>query len=355
MKIKNPISKVNYAVVGLNFGIQHFEPILKNPRAGLLGCCDLSPEKLDAAGKLAAEMGVNPEKMLLTDKYEEILASKEIDAVLLALPTPCHAEFSMKALEAGKHVFCEKPLAESLDKALKVRERINKAGRVFQLGYCVRSSPFHKKCLEIINGGSIGRVTNVWWNMFADTKVRGWRAERKFHGGKLFDCGCHYLDILTLWAGARPLRVCAFGNPLGTTGPNEKDIPEIAALIIEFENGVKASYNLSQHSPNYQNSTCGIVGTNGKIEGEPYYPEKSGSLNVHANGGLYKYNIVINGEMASHGHLGFDEQHDVFIDAILKGTPSACSVDEGLGVEYLLHAIDKSISEDRVVYLREIT
>lgn len=347
-------TKVNYAVVGLNFGIQHLDPILKNPRAALRGCCDLSPEKLEIAAKQISHSVADPEKILFTGNYAEILASAEIDAVLLALPTPYHAEFSIKALEAGKHVFCEKPLAESLDKALDVQKSVKNSEKVFQLGYCVRSSPFHRKCIEIINGGSIGKVTNVWWNMFADTKDKGWRAKRKYHGGKLLDCGCHYLDILSLWAGAKPLRVCAFGNPLGKTGPNPNDIPEVAALIIDFENGVKASYNLSQHSPNCQNSTCGIVGTNGKIEGEPYYPEKAGSLNVHANGGLYKYNIVINGEMASHGHLGFDEQHDVFIDAILKGTPPACSVDEGLGVEHLLHAIDKSITEERVVYLKEI-
>ncbi len=347
--------KLNYAVVGLNLGLEHVVSILKNPRAVLVGCCDLSVERLADAAHVAAKMGANPEKIIFTDKYEEILASKEIDAILIALPTSLHTDFSIKAMEAGKHVFCEKPLAESLEQALKIRECVKKTGKVFQMGYCVRSSAFHKKCLEIINGGSIGKVTNVWWNMFANYKDTGWRADRKCHGGKLFDCGCHYLDILTLWAGAAPLRVCAFGNPLGATGPNKNDLPEIVSVIIEFENGVKASFNLSQHSVNCQGSTCGVAGTNGKIEGDPYYPEKSGSLNVHANGGLYKYNIVINGEMASQGHLGFNEQHDTFIDAVFKDIPPACSVDEGIKNEYLLHAIDRSITEDRVVYLQEIS
>ena len=347
-------TKLRYSIVGLNLGLEHIEPIVRNPRATLAGCCDIDGERLEAAAKLMVKLGVDTGKTLLTRKYEDILAAQDIDAVLLALPTPLHAEFSIKALEAGKHVFSEKPLADTLEKARKIQACAKKSDKVFQLGYCVRSSPFHKKCLEIINDSSIGAVTNVWWNMFTHMRLAGWRTERKNHGGKLLDCGCHYLDILTLWAGAPPFRVCAFGNRLDVAGPNANDIPEIAAVIIEFENGVKATFNLSQHSRNVQNSTCGIAGTNGKIEGEPYYPEKAGSLNVHAHGGLYKQSIVINGEMTSCGHLGFAEQHDAFIDAVFKGMPPACSVQEGLEIEYLLHAIDKSIAEDRVVYLKEV-
>lgn len=347
------INTVRYAVVGLNLGMEHIRAILKNPKAKLTACCDINTLKLNEIKSFLQQSDKNDRNIFFTEKYEDILNSNIVDAILIALPTNLHADFSIKALQADKHVFCEKPLTESLNNAFRIHEYVRKTRKIFQLGYCVRSSPFHKKCLEIINGGSIGKVTNVWWNMFVNTKNNGWRTERKYHGGKLFDCGCHYLDILTLWANASVLRVCAFGNPLGATGPNKKDIPEIAAIIIEFGNGVKASFLLSQHSANCQNSTCGIVGTNGKIEGDPYYPEKAGSLSVHANDGLYKYKIIINGEMTSSGHLGFMEQHDSFINAILNGTPPACSIGDGIQILRLMHAIDKSISTGRTIYIKK--
>jgi myo-inositol 2-dehydrogenase/D-chiro-inositol 1-dehydrogenase len=345
---------VKYAIVGLNLGLDHIKPILKNPRADLLGCFDLDDEKLEKARNLVEEHGGSREKTIFTNNYEELLSNDEINAILIALPTKLHAEFSIKAMLAGKHVFCEKPLSESLEKAREIRETVKKTGKVFQLGYCVRSSPFHKKCMEIMQSGTIGQVTNLYWNMYSYCPFTDWRADRKQRGGKLFDCACHYLDLLSIWAGAKPFRLCAFGAPLGEKGKDSDKIPEVASVMIEFENGVKASYNLSQVSRNAQNSTCGIAASNGKIEADPFFPEKAGSMTVHSEGGLYKSTIVINGEKTSRGHLGFTEQHDPFIDAINKGTPPACGIDEGIEIDRLMSAIDKSIAEGRVVHLEEI-
>ena len=334
--------KVTYAVIGLAHGHEHVRAIMENPKAELVICCDLDEEKFK-------KMNL-PESVQFTKNFEDILNMKDLDAAVVALPTPLHTEYSIRLMEAGKHVLCEKPLAQNVDEGLKICEAIKRTGRIFQLGYEVRYSPFQEKMLEVSRNGDIGKVTNVWWNMFARTANDGWRSSRKMRGGKIFDCGCHYYNILETWAGAPVKRLCAFGNLLGKTGPCVDEIPESAIIVFEYENGVRGVFNLSDKCPNMQSSTCGIAGTGGKIEADPYYPYYAGSLKVHANGGKYQYQIDISGPKHPK-HLGFDEQHESFISAILNGTEVKVTAEQGIQVNRILDAIDKSLATGSVVEL----
>ncbi len=333
---------VRYGVIGLTHGHEHVQAIMENPKAELIVCCDLDESKFRKLNL--------PEQVLFTKNFEDILNMQDLDAVVVALPTPLHAEYSIRLMEAGKHVLCEKPIAVNVEEGLKICEAVKRTGRIFQLGYEVRYSPFQEKVLEVSRSGDIGKVTNVWWNMFTKKANDGWRANRKLRGGKIFDCACHYYNILETWAGAPVKRLCAFGNLIGKTGPCADEIPETAIVMFEYENGVRGVFNLSDSCPNVQNSICGIAGTNGKIDADPYYPYYAGSLKVHAHGGKYQTQIDIKGP-ASPKHLGFDEQHDSFISAILHGTEVVVTAEQGVQVNRILDAIDQSLATGNVVEL----
>ena len=335
---------VRYGVAGLKHGREHVDAILANPRAELIMCCDLD-EVLFHSLKL-------PQKIAFTKNFEEMIRRDDLDAIVISLPTPLHAEYSIRSMEAGKHVLCEKPLALSVEEGQRICEAIRRTGKIFQLGYEVRYSPFQQKMLEISQKGDIGVVTNVWWNMFCHYTNKGWRNERKSLGGKLFDCGCHYYDLLETWAGAPVKRLCVFGNEIGLAGPTADGLPQTAIVMFEYANGVRGVFNLSECCPNLQNSTCGIAGTNGKIEADPYYPHQAGSLDVHAQGGKFRYQIQIQGHHSEYftaGHLGFYEQHEAFIASILDQEPVMVTAEQGIWLTKILDAIDRSLTTGNVV------
>ena len=347
------MDNVRYAIVGLKHGVGHAKPILANPRAELVAVCDKLPERLAEACSQPGMEGVRA-----FESYETMLAEAACDAVVIAVPTVAHCELSCKALAAGKHVLQEKPLALNLAEANTIADAARESGRVFQVGYEVRSSALVRKIREILDRGDLGDLVLVWWNMFTGVPSRDtdhWQFSRAMGGGKLFDCACHYLDLLMMWAGARFDRVCAFGGPPGSTGPNADDMPTVANIIVEFANGVRATYSLSSVSKATNDSAFGLVGTAGRIDGDPWLPEGAGSLRLYTECALYTADIRISGQLASRGHLGFAEQHDVFIDAILQGTASACTAEEAmLGLKLML-AIDRSIATGRIVTYDEMT
>lgn len=343
------MKKVRYGIVGLKHGSTHIHPIKMLPQAELVAVCDLNPRQLAAvrdANKLA-------ESQCYTN-LRDMLAREDIDAVVAATPPATHKEVALAVIKAGKHLFLEKPLAHSLADGKAIAAAAARARTVTQIGFCVRSSQLVDKCREIIASGQIGEVVLLWFNMFVpySPAAGDWRHNPELGGGKLFDCCCHYYDMMAYIAGGHYGRVCAFGGPIGGTGPLRKgQLPDVVNTIVEMDNGVKLTLNLSEVTKAPYHSFFGIAGTRGKIESDPWAPEGAGSLKVYSDEGLFTSNIVISGQHASTGHLGFLEQHKRFINTILARKANVCTAAEGLENLQLLDAILRSLKTGQVVKL----
>lgn len=346
------MEKVRYAVVGLRHGMEHIDVGLKNSRVEVVALCDRDTERTkQAVAHVRDVQGADVAgKISSFDDYQRMLAWGEFDAVIISTPVMAHKEMAIQAVKAQKHVLLEKPMTVTLAEALELRAACQGSRTICQVGYEVRSSQLVRKVMELIRSGKIGDVVFVWWHSFLMSEVRGWRSERKNMGGKLFDCCCHYWDILQLFAGARFHRVSAFGNKQGGIGPNADTIPNVATVNFEYQNGVKGNLSSSEISPTPETSLFGVVGTNGIIYGNPWRPEGAGSLDCYSEGCLYREQITINGTMASCGHLGFREQHDAFLNSILQGAPVVCTVDDGYEVVLLNTAVDQSIATGNVIF-----
>ena len=339
--------RIRYAVVGLNHGKSHVTQILKEARAELAAVCDQKDEAVNEALKLAPNArGFG--------RYDELLKWGGFDAVVIATPPFLHREMAAAAFKDGKHVLLEKPLAATLEDARAIVAAHRGCQTVCQVGYEVRSSQLVQRLLRLIRDGRLGDVVFVWWHMFLLTETHGWRAERNLGCGKLFDCCCHYWDILQLLAGARLHRVSAFGQEKGKIGPNANAIPTVATVNFEYENGVRGNLSLSEISPTPEWSLFGVVGTNGIVYGNPWRPEGAGSLDCYVDGGVYREQIVVNGDLASRGHLGFAEQHTAFLDAILDGKAVPCTLEDACEVAVVGAAIDRSLSTGNTVLRSEV-
>lgn len=345
---------LGYGVVGLAHGATHLGEIAKLEGAETVALCDLDTGRL---ARVADEHDI-PLPARYTE-YEAMLKHPGLDVVVIATPTRAHHALAEAAFEAGKHVFLEKPLTLTVAEGEALARRAEVAaekGVMSQVGYCVRSSALVGTCRDLLANGTVGEPVLLWYNMILDYRPEAgsWHTCRAEKGSKLFDCCCHYFDMMMLLAESRFDRVCAFGGPARRSGPNAADVPQVAHAILDLANGVKVTMNVSEVSPSPRTSFFGIACTRGTLEIDPYYPDGAGSIEVYAENGLYRNTIRFNPKKTSPGHLGFFEQHEVFLAAIREGTPVACTFREALELEYLNEALDRSLAEGRVVTREEV-
>ena len=147
---------------------------------------------------------------------EALLADETIDAVDICLPNDLHCEFASKAFEAGKHVFCEKPIALSLEEADAMIDAARRAGRFLMIGHVLRFWPEYIKAKQAIDAGQVGKSLAVsarrMVSLLAGTQGdRGWRHDARRSGGAVLDMQVHDLDSFCWFFGDRPESVFSRG------------------------------------------------------------------------------------------------------------------------------------------------
>ena len=142
--------------------------------------------------------------------YAELLADPEIDAVYNPLPNSLHCEWTIRALEAGKHVLCEKPLASNAEEARRMAAAAERAGRVLVEAFHWRYHPLAARMREIVDSGALGRVHHVEASFCFPLPMPGdirWRLD--LAGGATMDAGCYPVSMVRFLAGAEPEVVSA--------------------------------------------------------------------------------------------------------------------------------------------------
>ena len=184
----------------------HIRGILENENTELVAVCDVDPERL------AQEKEAHPWIRTYTD-FREVLACDDIDAVVVTAPDQWHCEMSVAALEAGKHVLCEKPMALSWDECRKMVRAAKASDRKFMVGQVCRYAPGFVRAHEMIERGDIGELFFVESEYAHDyAKIPGhggWRLDPRRHG--FLGGGCHAVDLLR-WMAGDPYEVFAYAN-----------------------------------------------------------------------------------------------------------------------------------------------
>jgi predicted dehydrogenase len=142
--------------------------------------------------------------------YDELVRDPDLDAVYNPLPNSLHCEWTIRALEAGKHVLCEKPLASNADEAARMAETAEKTGLVLMEAFHWRYHPLAARMREIVEGGELGRVEHVEASMCIPLILPGdIRYRLDLAGGALMDAGCYAVSAVRFLAGAEPEAVRA--------------------------------------------------------------------------------------------------------------------------------------------------
>lgn len=133
------------------------------------------------------------------ERADELIADKDVDLVSVCLPTHLHAEFAIKALKKGKHVFCEKPMAGSLEECDSMIEVAEKAGRKLMIGQCLRFWPEYELLKDYVENGKLGKLTGLFCFRGGGTPIwsaGNWLLQKDKSGGVLLDQHIHDIDTV---------------------------------------------------------------------------------------------------------------------------------------------------------------
>ena len=294
----------------------------------------IGSRNLDSAKKAATTLGI----MHAFGSYEEVVNRTDIDAVYIPLPNHLHVEWSIKAIRAGKHVLCEKPIGRNAEEARVVmREaQLHPELKVME-AFMYRFHPQTAALLELINEGAIGDVRNVQ-TMFSYYNVnpKDVRNQADIGGGGLLDIGCYCISYSRLLFGEEPLRVSATIE----YDPALK-VDRLVSAAIEFSKG-SATFTCSTQLPNSQHAK--IIGTRGIIDAPiPFTPPPDRPSRLIVASGPQEEVIAI--EPANHYTL----QGEAFSKSILDKTPVPTPFSDAIANMKVIDAIFESSRTGRWV------
>lgn len=240
--------KLKCGVIGFgNWGREITSTLGRLPHAEVAMVCDNYDPTLKRAAKAA------PRAKAVKD-FRRILDAAEIQAVLIATPSHLHKDIAVAALQAGKHVYCEAPLASTIDDARAIAKAAKAAPQqLFQAGLLYRSDPQRHFLLPFIRSGALGRTVMAraqWhkkqsWRGTSPNPAReqemNWRLSHATSAGLLGEYGIHQVDSASWFIGARPLSVTGFGSVL--FWKDGREVPDTIQAMFEYPNGVNLIYH----------------------------------------------------------------------------------------------------------------
>ncbi len=252
----------------------------ENPNIEVIACCDVLDFRLKEGLSIATRAKGYSD-------FQKMLQDKAIEAVIISTPFSTHDEIAVAALEAGKHVYCEKTMSKGITEIQNVINAYKKStGLVFQTGHQYHSSPLYQEAVRIIQGGYIGEVTAVHcqWNRNGDwrrpvpdpqfERMVNWRMYKEYSGGLVAELMSHQIDFVNWFSGSVPARFAGFGGI--DHWKDGRETYDNVHLLMEYPSGLDVSFSATTTNgfEDYQVKVLGskatmILGyTTGKIYAE---------------------------------------------------------------------------------------
>jgi len=323
--------QLGVALVGLGYYSEHLlAPALQETNhCRLAGIVTGTPEK----EKIWADKYNLPKESIYNyDNFDTIVNNKDIDIVYVVLPNSMHADFSIRAAKAGKHVICEKPMAVSVEECDAIMDACKKAGVKLSVGYRLHSEPYTKELMRIVKEKTYGEVRYVTAEAgyYSGSNPGQWRLDKKLSGGgALLNMGVYAIQSAIYGSGMNPIAVAA--QEFSTRPDYFKDTDETITAQLEFPNGAMGniftshSVNVNRHYTNFEK---------GWVE-----------LNPANNYG------PLSGKTSDDKILKFPHQSqqglqmDDFAKHIMQGTPNVAPGEMGKRDMIICEAIYQSIKE----------
>ncbi|AHJ96827.1 Gfo/Idh/MocA family protein [Hymenobacter swuensis] len=237
--------KLGFAIVGLGkFAQEQMMPAFKDCKhARITALVSGSPDK---AKKLAAEYGVEAKSIYSYDNFDSIKDNPAVDVVYIVLPVGLHAEYTVRAAKAGKHVLTEKPMANTPEDCQKMIDACKKANVKLMVAYRAQYEPFNLDAIARIRKGELGKVMQITADhgRIVDPtgdKADTWRIQKKLAGGgSLMDLGIYSLNATRYLTGEEPVEVTAL-EMSDKADPRFKEVEDRIHFTLRFPSGILAT------------------------------------------------------------------------------------------------------------------
>ncbi len=240
---QTPNKKIGYAVIGLGQIAGHFLPAAGSTTHSKITA--LVSGHRDKADRIAAQYGVPSNSIYNYENFDEIARNPSVDAVYVALPNSMHAEYTIRAAKAGKHVLCEKPMATSVAEAEQMIAACKAARVLLMIAYRCHYEPTNLKAIQLIRSGALGQVEAVESPFGFNIAPNQWRLSKKMAGGgPLFDVGIYSLNACRYLTAEEPEHISAYASTIDHDG-RFNEVEENVAWTMRFPSGIGASCTTS--------------------------------------------------------------------------------------------------------------
>ncbi len=268
--------KVKTGIIGVGGrGTSLLREVLKAGQAEMVAICDIDPEALARATALCA--GMSPKGY---DDYKNLLADKNVEAVIIATPVDLHCDMAVHACEADKHIYCEKPLGLNAKEAEKVYAATQKLNKTFQVGFQWIYNSNFRAAIEAVHAGLIGDVKFIHAQRHGGDlpHKKSWLFEADRSGDIIVEQAVHEMNIFCWGLKSQPVRACGLGGTnVYVNVPPGRTIMDHYSMTYEFPGPVHLSYShLYYAHPQLAKTHIWFFGTKGAVDvmgGEIYLNE----------------------------------------------------------------------------------
>nr|WP_144923642.1 Gfo/Idh/MocA family oxidoreductase [Paenibacillus bovis] len=333
------MSKLNIGVIGCGSiaKYRHLPEYKHNDQVVIAAVCDINEDRVN---EVAEQYGVKA-----YTNYEELLANPDIDVVSVCTPNYLHAPISIAALQSGKHVLCEKPMATSREEAVQMINAAKLAGKKLMIAHNQRFVPSHQKARKLIESGELGKIYS-FRTAFGHGGPEGWSADGKESWffkkeeafiGAMGDLGVHKTDLMRYILGEEFVEVGAF---IETSAKQYANVDDTAVCVLKTESGIIGTLAASWSYVAREDNSTIIYGENAilRIEDDPNY-----SLIIqYKNGEVVKYEL---GGIQTNDAGGQNSTQVInkFVASIVEDTEPAIPGEEGMkSLQVILAALESS-------------
>ena len=339
------MNKVRVCLIGCGrAGLIHMRNFARNVKnAELVALCDVFEDNIAAARR---EVDV---KYVYSD-YRDALKNDDIDAVVVVTPTKFHRDVVVAAAEAGKHVFCEKPMAESAQECDEMIEACKKHNVKLQIGFMRRFDANFRRGKALIDSGAVGQVTSLRSNTHGPSEPQPWMFDVRNSYGPIGEVNSHDFDTLRWYAGSEVKRLYAVGHNFRSPEVAEQypEYYDTCQTLLEFENGIVGTISGAQYVKYGYDSRAEILGTDGII--------KVGTQHANAVEMTLPDRRNVVDSVDSWRNLfaaAYPAEANAFADCIVNDTEPEVTGRDGKMALLLVHAGLQSILEHRPIDIHE--
>jgi len=263
-------NRVNIGVIGTGGRGSGIIKLLNQiPNCEVIAVCDTLPFRLEKSFDLIKN-NKNPKSYA---DYRKLLDDKNIDAVIIATPLNTHDQIAVDALDADKHVYCEKTLAKGVEATARIVKKSKSSKNVFQTGHQYHSSRMYTQLVDMIAGGKVGKIASIeaqwnrngnWRRPLPDPSFErqiNWRMYREYSYGLLAELSSHQIDFANWILKATPEKAVGFGGI--NYWKDGRETYDNTKVVYLYPNGVKATYTCltSNAKDDYKIMVFGDKGT----------------------------------------------------------------------------------------------